>query len=212
MREAFRARSRMEDVELPFDQEFKNSTMLRAKGGIAILALAEAVGMERLQDALAAFRTRWQHQGPPFATAADFIDHLRAALPEANGLITDIFQRVTTWHLKVERARAWQTTDGWVVEIDVDARKRYTQPDGSEREVELQTPVTLGVFVGWDFTAQSVQAHPFPALKTGRSTVRLTVGARPVQVGIDPYLLLPDPNPDDNMRAVEILPGPPSAP
>lgn len=206
MREAFRARRALEDVELPFAEEFKHSGIVRKKGQILILYLAELVGVERLEAVLARFRERWRYQGPPFPTVTDFLTHLRGELPaEVHPQIHDIFEKVTTWQLKITDARAWPDGERWQVEIEVDARKRYTRGLGEQDEAELNTPIFVGVFASRGFAEADRIEMRREDLPTGASTLRWTVDRKPVQVAIDPYLLLPDLRPQDNVRAVTLL-------
>ncbi|MEM9372945.1 MAG: hypothetical protein AAGA55_04805, partial [Planctomycetota bacterium] len=80
--EAFRGRSTLIDEEAPFDQEFKDSTMVRAKGAGQLLHLAELIGgPERLERVLASFLDAWRYRPAPYPTVSDFVEHLEANLP-----------------------------------------------------------------------------------------------------------------------------------
>jgi ABC-2 type transport system permease protein len=64
------------------------------KGALAMYALREAVGEERLNAALARFLARVALKGPPYPTAAELLAELRGGLPtESAQLVEDLFEK-----------------------------------------------------------------------------------------------------------------------
>ena len=198
----------MIDQEAPFIEEFKDSTMIRKKGAGLIVYLSSLVGPERLEAVFASFLDRWRHQPAPFPTATDFVEHLRTHLPsEYHSEISDIFEHITTWHLTAEKAVCEALANGqWKLTATVDAHKWRTGGWGRQTEVPMDTPVQLTAFTGRGFDRSTLLATETRRLPSGRSQITMQLNARPDRFGIDPYLLLPDPNPHDNLVSVEKLP------
>ncbi|QDU61960.1 ABC-2 family transporter protein [Planctomycetes bacterium Pan216] len=80
--EMFRGRGEMTDQEAPFAVEFKDSTLIRKKGSVLILYLAHLIGAEELERIIGAFLEKCRYRKAPYPTAAEFLDHLRAHIPE----------------------------------------------------------------------------------------------------------------------------------
>ena len=67
------------------------------KGALAMYALREAAGEERINAALARYLARVAHQGPPYATAAGLLAELRLAMPaDSAHLVEELFEKVGT--------------------------------------------------------------------------------------------------------------------
>lgn len=202
--EMFRNRGEMTDQEMPFDQEFKDSGMIRKKGSVEVLYLAHLVGVEKLEAIIAEFLDQYRYQGPPYPTAEDFLDHLRARIDEQyHPQIADLFERITTWRLKVQSATVEPTADGkWKLTATVEVKKLYTSGWGEEVEAESNTPVQIVAFKGRGFGPEDVIASRDERLPSGVSEVEMLLDEKPTRFGVDPYLFLPDPNVYDNVRGV----------
>ncbi|MEM7316561.1 MAG: hypothetical protein AAF497_25790, partial [Planctomycetota bacterium] len=205
MMEMFRGRSAMIDEESPFVEEMKDSTMLKRKGGILMVYLASLVGVERLEAIIAEFLNDWRYRPAPYPTADDFLSHLRDRIDKKyHPQIADIFDHITTWHLAVVSAKCEETGNGrWAVNAIVEAEKYRTTGWGERTEVSLETPIALTAFTGRGFAERDILHTEKRSLPSGRSEVRMIVDRRPSRFGIDPYLLLPDRNPHDNVRPVQ---------
>lgn len=206
MQEMYRSRAGLSDTELPFDQAMKDSTMVRLKGALHVIYLAELVGQDRLEAAFARFLSNWKFQPAPYPTAADFAATLKAELPaKAHPQIDDFLSHVSNWTLSVREAKAWPLADGqWQLRAVVDAQKTRTVGMGTTT-APLNTPLPVAAFQGDGFTDSDVIAMQWQDLPSGQSVVEMTLPTAPTRFGIDPYLTLPDANPHDNMRDVTRL-------
>ncbi|MCP4194752.1 MAG: hypothetical protein GY768_29460 [Planctomycetaceae bacterium] len=203
--EMFRRRGIIDDEESPFLTELKNSTLLKRKGAILMLYLASLVGAEELEAILAGFLDEWKYRRAPFPTGQDFVDHLRRSIDSKyHPQIADLFEHITTWKLKVVSAECSRIPNGkWQLSATVDAGKIRTASSGRQSEVVLETPVWLVAFSGWSFGDHDVIQRRLIELPSGQSTVRMLLDEKPTRFGIDPYLLLPDRNPRDNVISVK---------
>lgn len=205
MLEMYRARAALEDVERPFAEEMKNSTMLRRKGALHIVYLAELAGQARLEAAFAGFLDAWRYRGPPYPSAEDLIRHLESALPSvADQALNDFFRHITNWRLRAVEAEAMPTDDGWRVIATVETGKLRTGDDGVESPARFDTVVPLTVFGGDGFGQDDTILTEWRTLPGGRSVIEMTVPTRPLRFGIDAHAFLPDSNPYDNVVDVRI--------
>jgi aminopeptidase N len=95
------------------------------KGPLALYALRQYVGAERVNGALRNLLHEFRSGEPPFATALDLDAHLRAVTPDSlHYLLTDLFGTNTFWELRTKAARVQPAGDGhFLVTLDVLARK-----------------------------------------------------------------------------------------
>lgn len=208
MMESYRERAELEDEERPFIEEMKSSLMIRNKGALHIVYLAELVGIERLEAAFAGFMEQWRYRPAPYPSAADLLAHLKAELPaEAAPQLDDFFLHVTNWRLRATSAKAWPNLDGtWTLRAIVDASKTYSTGLGIEEEAPLETPLQVAAFGGPGFGPDDLLAEDWRNLESGENEILLTLPHKPLRFGLDPYLYLPDANPYDNLTEVQIVP------
>ncbi|MEM7542435.1 MAG: hypothetical protein AAF384_12760 [Pseudomonadota bacterium] len=199
MGEVFRHRGRLNDDEAPFVSEHKDSTMIRGKGMILMSYLAARFGHAALENAFGTFLEQWRYQGAPYPTAQDFIAHLRTQLPtEAAPQLADIFEHITRWDLRCLGATTEKQADGrWLTEVEFSVGKFHTSGSGKEVEVPFTTPVLVAVAEDRDFvrTFDSRWLDP----DSGKATVRFTTDSPPAYAGLDPFLWLPDTNPQNHI-------------
>lgn len=207
MMESYRERAALEDEEQPFIAEMKASTMIRNKGTLHVVYLAELVGIDRLEAAFAGFIDTWRYRPAPYPSAEDLLAHLKAELPaEVASQLDDFFRHVTNWRLRAVSAKAWQGQDGnWTLRAVIDASKWYSTGLGVESEAPLATPLNLAAFGGPGYGAADVLATEWRSPASGQTEITMTLSGKPVRFGVDPYLYLPDANPYDNVIDVEIL-------
>jgi ABC-2 type transport system permease protein len=179
------------------------------KGSVVMYQLKEMIGEERVNAALKNLVSKFGYQGPPYPTAVDLVDALKAETPaELQGIYRDLFEQVTLYGNRVVAARAKPLSDGkYEIELEIDCHKFVADEKGNEAEVEMQNElVELGAFAapapkrryGETLHRQSVRVN------SGVSTHRFVVDQLPAEVGVDPFRLLIDRVPDDNVRKPEL--------
>ncbi|MEM9167821.1 MAG: hypothetical protein AAGB48_12460 [Planctomycetota bacterium] len=201
--EAFRGRSSLIDEESPFLDEFKDSTMLRAKGGGQMLYLANLIGgAEHLERSFASFLDRWRYRPSPFPTARDFVAHLRHTIPpEHHNQLAGIFEHITTWSLGVTDATIQPRGDGrWDVTAAFEVAQYRTTGWGEKNRVPMDAVVELVLYRDAGYGPESVLHRERIVPKATTFERTWVLEERPLRVGIDPLLFLPDPNPRDNIR------------
>ena len=166
------------------------------KGAVAMYALKDAVGEATVNRVLAQLVREHGLKTSPYTTAMDFIRLLRKEVgKEHQQLVTDLFERITLWDLRVVGSQAQPTDDGkWRVRIDVQARKLVADASGGEKEAPLDQAIDIGLFTAdprrREFSAKDVIILEKRRIVGGKQSIELVVDKRPTFVGIDPYIKL----------------------
>jgi ABC-type transport system involved in multi-copper enzyme maturation permease subunit len=179
------------------------------KGSIVMYALKDYMGQEAVDTALRNFVAECAYKTDPYPRSRDLIRHLRsqASNEEQQALITDLFERITLWDLKVEEATASERSDGrFDVTIKVSASKFEADGSGAQTEVPLDLPIDIGIFAENPDDVTEGDEHVLlfekHRVQTGELIFELVVDEAPSHVGIDPYNKLIDRNSDDNLKAL----------
>jgi hypothetical protein len=195
--------------ELPLKLVENQGYIHYRKGSLVMYALKDAIGEAAVNRALRKIIDQYAFKGAPFPRSGALIAALRAeAGPEHQALITDLFEKITLFDLRVAEVDVEETAEGrYRVEIAVSAHK--FEADGSGRETESPMDLVLDIAVfGEAGDALGEDDLPEPLLlekqriRTGETRFEFILDERPVRVGIDPYLKMIDKNPDDNLKRV----------
>ena len=179
------------------------------KGAIALYLLQQRMGEQAVNRALRRFVSRYRFTSAPYPRSLDLIRMLRdeAKTPTQQALITDLFERITLYDLRVDQPRAVKRADGrWNVTVPIEARKMYADPRGNERPAPLNEPIEVGLFTKEPGSAgfgrqHVVRLEPRP-IRSGRQVLRFVSDRKPTHAGIDPYNLYIDRASLDNVGAV----------
>ena len=171
------------------------------KAPLALYAMREYVGKDRIDDALRQLFEKNRSGTTPLPTSMDLYRELQAVTPDSlQYLLRDLFEKNTFWQLKTEQVMAQQTKAGvWQVTLAVQARKVVVDEAGAETEVPMDDWIEVGVFYSGEPYLQKRRIH------SGTQTVTVTVPQKPARAGIDPRHLLSDiGETDDNIKVVKI--------
>jgi hypothetical protein len=179
------------------------------KGALAMYLLQKRLGEDAVNRALRNLLNRYKFKGPPYPRSLDLIALLRAEAktPEDQNLITDLFERVTLYDLKVTNPTAARRPDGkWDVTVPVEAKKIYVK-DNAETETPLNERIEIGLFTaepGLDtFETKNVvlmERHP---IRSGRQLLKFVTATKPSYAGVDPYNFYIDRESADNVVGVK---------
>jgi ABC-type transport system involved in multi-copper enzyme maturation permease subunit len=168
------------------------------KGALAMYALRDYIGEERVNAALRGFLDQWKYRGPPYPTSRDLLVHLRAATPDSlRYLVDDLFERVTLYDNRTESATYRRVVGGYEVEMRVRAKKVRADSLGVETEVPLDDRIEIGVFGPDKEVPLYLAKH---RIRAGVQTVRVRVKELPERAGIDPLHKLIDRAIGDNTK------------
>ncbi len=201
-----RARGGEQLEELPLNRVENQGYIHYRKGSVAMYALKDYVGEEVVNRSLKRLIEGWAYRSTPYPTTIDYLRILREeAGPEHDELITDLFERIVLWDLKVTDAEVTEREDGrFDVAITVEAGKVEADGEGQETELPLDMSIDIGLFTVHPDDVNEGDDHVIQVekqrIKTGEQTITVTVDERPTVVGIDPYVKLIDRNSGDNLK------------
>jgi ABC-2 type transport system permease protein len=199
--------------ELPLERVENQAYIHYQKGSLVMYLLKDMIGEDAVNRALQRLLREFAFTAAPYPTSRDLLRSLRAeAGPGHDQLITDLFEKITLYDVKVVSARTSQREDGtWEVALDVDARKVYADGEGRETEAPLDELFDIGIFTAEpgtkDFDAGSVLLFERRQIRSGLQTLHLVTEREPLFAGVDPYNKRVDRNSEDNVSRVETLRG-----
>jgi aminopeptidase N len=175
------------------------------KGALAMYALRDYLGEERVNTALRGFLREWRFRGPPYPTSLDLLRHLDAAAPDSlRPVVDDLFRQVTLWENRVVSARLGTGTRADLpgyrpLTLRLRSRKLHADSLGYERQQPLDDWVEVGAFAGDSLVY--LRKHHFRA---GQQTLTVWLPVTPDSAGIDPQHKLIDRIVNDNVMAVTL--------
>jgi hypothetical protein len=174
------------------------------KASVVLYYLKEMIGEEAVNRALRKLIQRYAYAQPPYPNAWVLVDALREETPpELQYLIKDLFEDITLFSNRTLEAKATRRPDGrFDVTLDLETRKFKADAKGVESEVPLDDWIEIGAFAKPEKGRKYGQAlhRERVHLTQARSTHTFTVDSVPDQAGVDPFLLLIDRVPDDNLK------------
>jgi ABC-type transport system involved in multi-copper enzyme maturation permease subunit len=179
------------------------------KGLLAMYLLQARMGEDAVNRALRNLLQRYRFRGAPYPRSADLVAALRAeaGTAEEQNLITDLFERVVLYDLKVKVPTAVRRADGkWDVTVPVEAKRSSVDGRGAETETALAEGIEVGLFTEQPgvhgFDAKNVIVMERRPIRSGEQVLRFVTDQRPTYAGIDPYNYYIDRNTYDNVRLV----------
>lgn len=172
------------------------------KGAVAMYTLREHIGAEPVHTALRRFLETYRRSGPPYPTSLDLYAELRAVTPPSlHSLLTDLFETITLWDVKTQRAAARRTRAGkYEVTLDVVAQKMRADSAGVETPTPMHDWIEVGVFAAGNDDPMYLTRH---RIRSGTQTIRIVVPQKPSRAGVDPSRKLIERERTDNVVAVE---------
>ncbi|WP_374275299.1 ABC transporter permease/M1 family aminopeptidase [Brevundimonas sp.] len=178
------------------------------KGGHVLYLLRDQLGEEAVNAALRSLLEAHKFGEAPYPRSVDLIAAIRAQAPASKqALITDLFERITLYDVKVTEAEATRLPNGrWDVELTVEARKLYADAQGVETEAPLNETMEIGLFTAEPgrgvFDQEDVILMERRPIRSGTQTFRFVTSQEPKFGGVDPYNKWIDRNSDDNVEAI----------
>jgi len=177
------------------------------KGPLALYALSQYVGRDRVNAALRNLLANHRPETLPRPTSLDLYRELKTVTPDScQDLLDDLFKANTFWELQTETATVKNIKrDEWEVTLNLLANKFVVDSAGNEKKQPMTDWVEIGVFASAEEGKENgrqiyLQRH---LISSGRQTIRITVHERPDKVGFDPHFLLIDWEPNDNYKILK---------
>jgi ABC-2 type transport system permease protein len=196
-------------IEEPLVRVEGQSYIHTRKGAVVMYLLQKRLGEDAVNRALRKLLEQYKFKGAPYPRSLDFIAALRAeaTTAEQQALITDLFERITIYDLKVTQPTAVRRPDGkWDVTVPVEAKKFYADGKGAETETPLAEGIEVGLFTAEPgrgaFHKSNVILMERQPIRSGRQVLKFTTNRRPTYAGVDPYNFYIDRNSADNVLPV----------
>jgi aminopeptidase N len=179
------------------------------KGSLVMYRLADEIGEDAVNQALRAMLAKYAFKGAPYPTALDLVAALRVQAPaDKQGLITDLFEKITLYDLKADKATAHKRPDGrYDVTLRLTATKAYADGQGKETPAPMNETVNIGLFDEKPdekgFGPRDVIAYEKRPIHSGAQIVTFISARSPKFAGVDPYIELIQRNTDANIVAVK---------
>jgi aminopeptidase N len=197
-------------VEPPLIRVAGQDYVTYRKGALAMYLLQKRLGEDAVNRALRALLSRYRFKGAPYPRSLDLIALFRAEAKTAEdqALITDLFERVALYDLKVVEPSAVRRADGkWDVSVPVVAKKVYVDSVGAEMEAPIAERIEIGLFTaepGRDaFDSSHVVLLERRPVRSGNQVLKFVTERKPAYAGIDPYNFYIDRNSVDNVVPVK---------
>ena len=173
------------------------------KSAHVLFALQELIGADKVHQALRSYLDRFGMKPAPYPTSLDLVRELRATVgPEYQDLITDLFEKIMLYDVQMTDVEATQVGDQYEVTLSITARQFEADGMGREREVPLDTWFQVAIFPESEevLAAQTPLYQAFHRLRSGEQEVTVRVPQKPGAAGVDPFHLMFDRTPTNNVR------------
>ncbi|MET1110844.1 MAG: M1 family aminopeptidase [Allosphingosinicella sp.] len=195
--------------ELPLMRVENQQYIHYRKGSLVMYLLQDRLGEAAVNRALRTILDKYKFKGAPYPRSIELVEAFRreAKTPEDQALITDLFERITLYDLKVGEAKAVKRPDGrWDVTVPVEAKKFYADGKGKERPAALADRIAIGLFSARPgdgaFDRRKILLMQRQPVRSGKQVFRFVTDRKPSHAGIDPYNFYIDRNSDDNVGPV----------
>jgi ABC-2 type transport system permease protein len=195
--------------ELPLERVEDQGYIHYRKGSLVMYLLQDRLGEDAVNRALRSVLNKYRFKGAPYPRSIELVNAFRAEAktPEDQALITDLFERITVYDLKVSEPKAVKRADGkWDVTVPVVAHKYYAGGKGEEKETPLLDRIAVGLFTAEPgrgaFDRRNVITIGRQPVKSGRQVFRFVTAKKPTHAGVDPYNFYIDRNSGDNVAPV----------
>jgi ABC-2 type transport system permease protein len=195
--------------EPPLARAINQDHIIYRKGSMVMYLLQKRIGEDGVNRALRSLLARYKFKGAPYPRTLDLIAAFRAEAKTAEdqALITDLFERITLYDLKVAQPTAVRRADGkWDVTVPIEARKVYADEKGTETDTSFAERIEVGLFTaepGRDaFDKSNVILMERQPIHSGRQVLKFVTGRQPTHAGVDPYNYYIDRNSGDNVGPV----------
>jgi ABC-type transport system involved in multi-copper enzyme maturation permease subunit len=196
--------------EMPLELVENQTYIHYNKGSLAMYALRDYIGEAQVNAALRGFLNAHKFRGPPYPTAGELVDSLRAVTPDSlRYLITDLFETITLYELKTDSLVVSDTTDSrFRVDIYGTAKKLRADSLGVETDTPMNDWVEIALFRNAEKTDSTADKNGLPVyqqkhrITAGPQKITVITSERPIRGGIDPMNKLVDRKVDDNVKGV----------
>ena len=201
------ARGRETLREMPLGKCERQGYIHYNKGSAVMYYLKEMIGEAQVNTALKAFLEKFRYKNPPYPTSVDVVQEFAAQTPDSlKYIIQDLFWDITLFENVTKEATMKDLGNGkWEVTIQVECRKLKADELGKETEVPVNDWMEIGAFAKPEGDKKYGKTLHRQRVKISQkdNTFAFTVDEKPDKAGIDPFRMLMDREPKDNVKVVK---------
>ena len=163
------------------------------------------IGEEKVNMALRSLLDSFAYQQPPYPTAMSASRAFRSVTPDSlQNTVTDLLERITLFSNRVQDATYKKIGSEYEVTIKTIAEKFYSDSLGKETIVPVSDFIDIGIFAEGKDNKTLGKPLVLQRMKLNRKDNVFTfrVKEKPYNAGIDPYNVLVDRVPDDNVKRI----------
>ena len=193
--------------ELPLGRCENQGYIHYNKGSLVMYYLKEMIGEEQVNQGLRDFLNKFRYAKAPYPVTNDVVDEFYRQTPDSlKNIIKDLFWDITLFENRTTEATIKELgKDRYQVSIKVESQKLKADELGKEKEGKVADWIEIGAFAkpekGKKYGKTLYRKRVFINKKD--NTFTFEVQGKPEKAGIDPFSLLVDRNPEDNMRDVK---------
>ncbi len=176
------------------------------KGSLAMYAAQDYLGENVVNHTLQEYIRLTGYQEPPYTNSLEYLALLDAATPDSlQTTIDDLFRHIVLYDNKATEVEANQLDSGeWQVTLQYKTAKIVSDSLGAGTTVPMDTMVDVGLFADSDGDEPGRPIYlQKQRLEDSEGTITLVVSEKPDLAGIDPYHILIDPKPSDNLIKIQ---------
>ncbi len=179
------------------------------KGAIVMYGMADMIGGRPMNRALSNYLDSVKFQDRPYTNTLEFLSYLENETPDSLiYLVDDWYKKITLYDNKVTNLKITnpETDDEeYTVDFDVEVAKMYDDGKGETTKTDMNDWIDVAV-LGTKFVNGKEKEYPLYINKIqiadGKRHFSIKTPIKPIKVGVDPYFMLIDKNPYDNIVSV----------
>ncbi|MFN0034672.1 MAG: M1 family aminopeptidase, partial [Saprospiraceae bacterium] len=193
--------------EMPLGRCERQGYIHYNKGSAVMYYLKEMIGEAQVNAGLKAFLEKFRYRNPPYPTSVDVVSEFAAQTPDSlKYIIQDLFWDITLFENVTKEATMKDLGNGkWEVTVQVECRKLKADELGKETEVPVNDWMEIGAFAKPEGDKKYGKTLHRQRVKIAQkdNTFTFVVDEKPDKAGIDPFRMLMDREPKDNVKVVK---------
>ncbi|MGB0521916.1 MAG: M1 family aminopeptidase [Flammeovirgaceae bacterium] len=203
----FSGRGRSNEPEVPLYLARRQAYLPYHKGYTTMLALKEALGEDRMNQALGNLVKQFGKNSSNRCTTLDLMHELyQVADSSQYSLIDDWMKRIISYDLSIAHVNYQKLPNGkYQINAQLMAQRFEYAADGEKQNIEINESIPIGVFTKHP---SEMGKHEKPLLMTAakinhaQQSFSCVVDQLPAYIGIDPYFTRIDANRLDNLKSL----------
>ena len=178
------------------------------KGSVVMYYLKEMIGEDKVNAALKSLIEKFAYRDAPYPTSVDLVDALREQTPsDLQYLLTDMFEEITLFENWTDKTTYRKVGEQYEVTVDIHCQKFQADEEGKQTAVQIGDWIEIGAFAKpeGDSDFGKTLYRERKKIEQEKNSFTFVVDEVPALAGVDPFSLLIDRLPDDNMKKPSLV-------